>query len=345
MAARTAGAPAPDVIAWDLAVRTAARWHPRGPVVDPGWARAAVHSLYESAAAAVDPVRGVTGLVADFDPGRVSVVDRARWSAANIRGIQYTFGGALREVRDRSRRTRAVEALGSRATATQLGGVLAWLSGKVLGQFDVFDPVGERLLLVAPSIVAAESALDVPPGDFRLWVCLHEEAHRVQFTAVPWLGDYLISGVRSFILADDELSLADRIRALSSGSASGIAEVMASPEQRRILDRMAATMSVLEGHAEVVMDAVGPEVISTVDLLRERFDQRRAHPGRLDGVLRALLGLNSKLRQYTEGAAFVRGVVATVGMEGFNRVWQGPDCLPTADEVTDPRAWVRRVCE
>jgi len=340
----TRQSPGDDVIAWDTAVRTAARWHPRGPQVEPEVARAAVRALYSAAAAAVEPVREITGLHADFVADRIAVVDRAGWAASNIRGIEHTFGDTLREVRDRSRRMRAVEALGSRATAVQLGGVLAWLSTKVLGQFDVFGPDGPRLLLIAPTIVAAESALDVPAGDFRLWVCLHEETHRVQFTAVPWLGDYLINGVRGFIRADDEQSLSDRIRAISSGSASGLAEVMASPEQQRILDRLAATMAVLEGHAEVVMDAVGPQVVPGVSSLRERFDHRRSHPGRMEAVLRSVLGLTAKLRQYTEGARFVREVVDYAGMDGFNRVWVGPENLPDAREITDARAWVRRVC-
>lgn len=342
----TTGPRGDDTIAWDTAVRTAARWHPRGPVIEPQLARDAVRGLYAASVAAVEPVRAVTGLHADFAPACVAVVDRARWAEVNIRGLEHTFGDTLREVRDRDRgrRVRAVESLGSRATATQLGAVLAWLSTKVLGQFDVFGPDGPRLLLVAPSIVAAESALDVPSSDFRLWVCLHEETHRVQFTAVPWLTDYLIAGVRGFILADDERSITDRIRAVSSGSAAGLAEVMASPEQQRILDRLAAMMAVLEGHAEVVMDAVGPQVVPGVDQLRERFDQRRAHPGRMEAVLRTVLGLNAKLRQYTEGARFVRDAVDAAGMDGFNRVWAGPENLPTADEITEPRMWVRRVC-
>jgi hypothetical protein len=101
-------------------------------------------------------------------------------------------------------------------------------------------------------------------------------------------------------------------------------------------------MSLLEGHADVVMDAVGPQIVPSVDVIRQRFDQRRHNAVTLDGAVRRLLGLDAKLRQYVEGAAFVRGVVDAVGMTGFNAVWAGPDFLPYATEIADPRAWYFR---
>ena len=110
-----------------------------------------------------------------------------------------------------------------------------------------------------------------------------------------------------------------------------------------MLDRLTALMSLLEGHADVVMDAVGPRVVPTVDTIRARFDQRRRQAGTLDGALRRLVGLDAKLRQYTEGAAFVRGVVDRVGMPGFNAVWTSPETLPTTAEIAAPEAWVQRV--
>ena len=102
-------------------------------------------------------------------------------------------------------------------------------------------------------------------------------------------------------------------------------------------------MSLLEGHADVVMDEVGPQVIPTVGAIRERFTARRAGSGGLDRMLRRLLGLDAKMRQYRDGAGFVRGVTASVGTEGFNAVWTSPDTLPLPEEITDPAAWVRRV--
>ena len=49
------------------------------------------------------------------------------------------------------------------------------------------------------------------------------------------------------------------------------------------------------------------------------------------------------MRQYRDGAAFVRAVQDTVGIDGFNAVWTSPETLPTPLEITDPTTWVRRV--
>jgi coenzyme F420 biosynthesis associated uncharacterized protein len=102
-------------------------------------------------------------------------------------------------------------------------------------------------------------------------------------------------------------------------------------------------MSLLEGHADVVMDGVGPTVIPTVDEIRAKFNQRRKGAGYLDRVLRRLLGLEAKMAQYRDGAAFVRGVVDKAGMDDFNAVWAEPANLPSKAEIGDPAAWVRRV--
>jgi coenzyme F420 biosynthesis associated uncharacterized protein len=118
---------------------------------------------------------------------------------------------------------------------------------------------------------------------------------------------------------------------------------MQSPEQRAVLDRLTAVMSLLEGHADFVMDGVGPSVIPTVDAIRAKFTSRRAGGNPLDQLLKRLLGLDAKLRQYQDGAAFVRHVVDRVGMDGFNRIWTGPNTLPTKNEIANPDAWVSRL--
>ena len=130
---------------------------------------------------------------------------------------------------------------------------------------------------------------------------------------------------------------------LRGGDGAGLLELIQTPEQREALAGLTAVMSLLEGHADVVMDEVGPQVIPTVSLIRERFTSRRAGRGAVDKLLRRLLGLDAKMRQYADGAKFVRGVVETVGMAGFNVVWSGPETLPLPAEIADPGAWVRRV--
>jgi coenzyme F420 biosynthesis associated uncharacterized protein len=213
--------------------------------------------------------------------------------------------------------------------------------------------------------VHVERELDVDPHDFRLWVCLHEETHRTQFSAVPWLRDHIESEIQSF-LGETELdpsTLIERVRQAvqsfaGSGSGPGGAEevdgaedggrslvdLVQTPAQREILARMTAVMSLLEGHADYVMDGVGPEVVATVAEIREKFTQRRASgAGRLDQALRKLLGLDAKMRQYRDGERFVRAVVDQVGMDGFNRVWTSPNTLPTKAEIAKPELWMSRV--
>jgi coenzyme F420 biosynthesis associated uncharacterized protein len=111
--------------------------------------------------------------------------------------------------------------------------------------------------------------------------------------------------------------------------------------------RLTAVMSLLEGHADVVMDDVGPQVVGTVEQIRSRFQARRAGRGGMSGtmdrLLRRLLGLEAKMRQYRDGARFVRAAVDAVGMDGFNRVWTSPDTLPRPTEIEDPKAWLARV--
>ena len=102
-------------------------------------------------------------------------------------------------------------------------------------------------------------------------------------------------------------------------------------------------MSLLEGHADVVMDEVGPTVIPSVAQIRARFNERRKGIGPLDRVLRRLLGLDAKMAQYRDGARFVRAVVDKAGMTEFNTVRESPANLPSKEEIADPDAWMGRV--
>jgi len=194
-----------------------------------------------------------------------------------------------------------------------------------------------------------ERELEADPTDFRLWVCLHEETHRVQFTAVPWMRDHLYSEMTALtdtvepgrLLEDGIKRVSEALRNRNGGGS--LFDMISTPEQREVVDRITGVMSLLEGHADVVMDGVGPEVIPSVAEIRARFTQRRKGMGTLDRILRRLLGIDAKMAQYRDGAIFVRAAVDAVGMEGFNAVWAGPENLPSKAEIHDPAAWVARV--
>ena len=354
-----------EMVDWDLAVATATRLVRPGPTVSRDEAHQAVADLRELSVVAQGEVRNFTGMTASTATASdgVAIIDRPGWVRVNIDGFRMLLHPLVDKLRERQ--TNASQSLsgltgavGPKITGVETGVLLAYLSSKVLGQYELFGTNGDatpgRLLLVAPNIVHAEQEMGVDSRDFRLWVCIHEETHRTQFGAVPWLREHLISEIQAFLGATevDPSALARRLRdalGVVTESVRGegdrsLLDVVQTDEQREILDRLTAVMSLLEGHADYVMDGVGPEVIPSVADIRRRFQKRRrqgANP--LDQVIRRLLGVEAKIRQYADGVTFVRGVVDEVGMDGFNRVWGSPRTLPSREEIADPQSWVRRV--
>lgn len=362
------------MVDWKLAVATATRLVRPGPEVSRDEARAIVAELRRHAKASEGHVRAFTRMAPPVKDGDafagdtpVLVVDRAGWIKANVEGFRAILGPLLEKMQDRrsGTSTAVLGAVGGKVTGVELGMLLSFLASRVLGQYETFAPgsgdlpgaAGGRLLLVAPNIVHVERELEVDPHDFRLWVCLHEETHRTQFTAVPWLRAHIEGEIQSFLgeTEVDPATLLERLREAAQSLAGGrpegedsgapsIVDLVQTPAQREILARLTAVMSLLEGHADYVMDGVGPQVVPSVTEIREKFQQRRARgAGRLDAALRKLLGLDAKLRQYRDGERFVRAVVDEVGMDGFNRVWTSPNTLPTKAEIAKPADWVTRV--
>ncbi len=360
-----AGSAPASMVDWDLAVTTAKRLMRPSPEISREAVAEVVSDLRRYAALAEGHVRSYTELVTESATAPVVVVDRAGWVQTNVDGLRQIVDPLVEKLRTtRAEPSSLGTAIGSRVTGLEAGGLLAFLSNKVLGQFDPFftgltvnegrrTTHGGRLLLVAPNIVQVESELGVDPDDFRLWVCLHEETHRVQFTAVPWLRTHLLSEMETLLdktdldpgrLAKVMREAIEKIGGLVRGDSDvSLLDIVQTPEQRAIIERLTAVMSLLEGHADVVMDGVGPGVVSSVDEIRRMFNQRRAGAGPLDQMVRRLLGFDAKLRQYREGAVFVRGVLDKVGMAGFNAVWAEPANLPTKDEIAEPTRWVTRV--
>jgi coenzyme F420 biosynthesis associated uncharacterized protein len=343
------------LIDWDLAARSAKRLSPAPPAVTRAEADQAVGELYQATSTAADHVAELTRLVEPPVTAVTRVVDRPGWIDANSGGMRRLLTPLVDKLAERNEVGRFAETIGSRVTGVQVGALLAFLSGKVLGQFEFFDRPGGQLMLVAPNVVAVERQLQVDPSDFRLWVCLHEVTHRVQFTAVPWLRDHLLDEVKALTDAmdTDTEALKERlagavgelvkvIRGQDDGS--GLINVLASPEQRAIIDRVTAFMSLVEGHAEYVMNAVSPAVIPSQPQIEQRFAQRRRRGGNpLDRLLRRLLGMDAKTRQYTDGASFVRTVVDRVGLDGFNTIWTSRETLPSRTEIAEPARWIARV--
>jgi coenzyme F420 biosynthesis associated uncharacterized protein len=251
-------------------------------------------------------------------------------------------------------------AVTGRIAGAQTGAVLAFVSSGILGQYDPFATGGGELLLVYPNVIAVERQLRVNPADFRMWVCLHEVTHRVQFRANPWLADHMTGALA--VLTEDAGEdvtqvvgrLAGYVRGLRDGSKDddpqsdsgvlGLLRAVQSEPQRAALDKLLVLGTLLEGHAEHVMDAVGPAVVPSVATIRRRFDERRQRKQPpLQRLMRALMGIDAKMNQYTRGKAFVDDVVAKVGMQRFNAVWSDAETLPLPSEIDEPQRWIDRV--
>ncbi|AWN28731.1 zinc-dependent metalloprotease [Streptomyces sp. NEAU-S7GS2] len=366
-----------EMVDWNLAVATATRFVRPGPEVSRDEARAIVAELRKHAKSSEAHVRAFTRMAQPDATGEaphdtpVLVVDRPGWIKANVAGFRAVLKPLLAKMEDRRSTVpggAVLGAVGGKVTGVELGMLLSFLASRVLGQYETFAPAsrdlpaaaqGGRLLLVAPNIVHVERELEVAPHDFRLWVCLHEETHRTQFTAVPWLRDHIEGEIQSFLGETDidPGTLLERLREAAQSLAGAkpegeegedegrsLVDLVQTPAQREILSRLTAVMSLLEGHADYVMDGVGPDVVPSVAEIREKFQKRRASgAGRLDQALRKLLGLDAKLRQYRDGERFVSAVVEEVGMDGFNRVWTSPNTLPTKQEIAKPADWIARV--
>jgi coenzyme F420 biosynthesis associated uncharacterized protein len=344
-----------SLIDWSVAERTARSLAQPPPSISPEEAERAVAELRGATERAAAHVAELTRLTEPEVTAQTRVVDRPAWIAANTASLSAVMDPLSERLMAHKPPGRLTAAIGGGVTGAQAGALLAFLSGKVLGQYEFFSVDKGQLLLVAPNIVAVERSLKVNPTDFRLWVCLHEVTHRVQFTAVPWMRQHMLDEVAALTDAIDidpnamfdrlKSGLGELIRTVrGEGDGSGVVAALAPPEARVIIDRVTGFMSLVEGHAEYVMNAVDAGVIPTQAEIERKFAVRRQRGGNpLDRLIRSLLGLDAKTRQYTQGSAFVRQVVDQVGLDGFNAVWTSSQTLPTKEEITAPSEWVKRV--
>lgn len=302
---------------------------PPGPALPPGEAAEVTASLREALAASVAPVAVVTEL-GEVAQGPMLVVDRASWIRANAdMALTLLSEGAAQPWPAPGS---MVDTISGRFNGAQLGGMLALLSTRILGQYLPFA-TEPKLVVVAPNVVKIERELGVDPEDFRLWVCLHEQTHRLQFAAAPWLRGHLLARVGELIHAED---------APRSGRPATLVEAVTTPQQQAVLAEVTAVMSLLEGYADDMMDRVGPDVVPSVAAIRATFDKRRGRGG-WTKALNKLLAMDMKLAQYRDGARFCRAVIERVGVAGLNRVYAAPEFLPRPDDIADPARWVARV--
>jgi len=292
-----------------------------------------------------------TGLRA---PGlaRAAVLDRASWIDANIESMRQLLAPVFEQLGARMARSRMAP-IGRGIAGTETGVLLGYLSQRVLGQYDLLlpDDQGDAVYYVGANVLMLEKRFGFRPRDFRLWIALHEVTHRAQFTGVPWLRSYFLSLVHEVVGAVDldprrfVAALARAASELGHGRNpidDGLVGLMASPEQRRVLDRVQALMALLEGHGNSVMNVLGARHVEGQARMARVLDARR-RAGGLTGVLHRLLGIEMKLRQYELGEGFVTSIERTAGPEAIAIAWRGPEWLPTLTELSRPDSWLSRV--
>ncbi len=301
-------------------------------------------------------VSAYTGLVAAETLPAPEPIDRGGWARANLGSMQKVLdpvvervGGGMGPVAGFAR-----VAAGS-LLAVEVGALSGYLAARVLGQYEfpILDPAAPaRLLFVTPNLAQAAGRFDTDHETLVRWVALHETTHALQFTGVPWLRTHMADRVRALVSSLDvkvdprrlRLPTADDVRGVIETVRRGeFAHLVAGPERRHILDELQATMALLEGYAEHVMDAVGAPLLPDLERLRGTMDRRRRDRSGLLRLLEKVIGLDLKMRQYEEGKAFCDAVVDRGGIAALNRAWERPDNIPTLAELGAPDAWLSRV--
>lgn len=298
-------------------------------------------------------VRDFAGLAPQERKARGWVMTRRQWLEANLRGFERVLEPFAHKIMARQGEG-ALARVRRTVLGAQVGGLLGYLGHRVLGQYDILLPPDDDGLLyfVGPNVAGLERRFGFPPREFRLWLALHETSHLVQFSAAPWLRGY-VTGLMNDYLSTIDLdpgwllqSLRRALDDLRSGRTEhrgfGWVFLLMTPDQREMVRRMQAVMSLLEGHANFVMDAVAEDRIAQAAWFRRTLHDRRNKTG-VEKAFQKAIGFDVKVKQYDLGQRFVADVVATVGLKRFNRAWESERTLPTIDEVRRPEAWVARV--
>jgi putative hydrolase len=268
-----------------------------------------------------------------------------------VTAIGETVGGAVNG---------ATAYIGPKLAGAEVGALLGWMSGRVLGQYDLLIIEDERpedqdwVYYVGPNIAGLEKRYNFDSREFRLWIAIHECTHRAQFTAVPWLRPYFLTLVNELLdsVDPDPARVMETVKEVINDRRSGngtslkdggLSILLATPEQRAVLDKVTGLMSLLEGHGDITMDRAAGDLIPSQGRFHHVMSERRKSASGLSKLIQRLTGMEAKLAQYEEGEDFVKAVETAGGRDLFDQVWVGPENLPSIDEIRDPDLWIARM--
>lgn len=342
----------------DMANRTSGRM----PISNPWVARKLRSSYEEMVQTAEGPIATYTGTSLPSAGTSVQVVNRREWIAANVANFRYLFEPVeeiYSEVGSRGSIVPGMAQLSQLAVSSQIGLLLGYLSQRVLGQYDMSllgkEPITTgKLYFVEQNIESIERSLEIPGEEFRLWIVLHESTHAHEFECFPWLRDYMNHTLRAYLDC-----ILQEVRRSSSGSGLGatllprmvenlrsgrsILESVMTPRQQEYMNHMQALMCLVEGYSNHVMNAVGRQVMPHYQEIKKAMDSRQKERSQVEKLFLKLTGLSMKMEQYRLGEQFVDRVVEARGIQFINRAYDGPDSLPTMDEVLHPERWIARL--
>jgi coenzyme F420 biosynthesis associated uncharacterized protein len=342
------------MVDWGLARRVAALAAGRGSEEPPPFDAGALAQEMEA------PVAGYTRLALATPTPPAELVSRADWAAGNLEAVSHILDPVADRLDERlgfaGPLAGALRAGASATLAAEVGLVMGYMSSRVLGQYDVSllgADTEPRLLFVAPNLAGAVRDLEVDADPFGRWICAHELTHVFQFQGVPWLREHLSGLLRRYVEtlevriqnghAGGIPSLPDPQRLVEAFRDGGLAALVQNPEQRAVMEEVQAAMSVVEGYAEHVMDAIAPDFIPDHERMRQAMERRRRSRSAPQRIIERLLGFDVKLRQYEQGKRWADAVAASGGIEVLNRVWSSPEALPSARELQHPGKWVERM--
>lgn len=292
------------------------------------------------------------------EAAEVRVVGRTEWVERNLASFSHLLEPAERRIAERLESSgpmgAAAAALAHQVVEAETGLLLGFLSRRVLGQYELVLPTGDRgdsVAYVGVNLLDLERRHQFRPSDFRLWVALHEMTHRAQFVGVTWMADHFLSLVERLVgqAVPEPGRLTRIVRELADARSAerpliderGLLGLFASPDQRETLDEVQALMSLLEGHGHVVMDRIGAGRLPGHARMARVLKARRSDPR--TQLLFRLTGLEMKMRQYEQGEAFILEVERLAGWEALDAAWSAPANLPSLAEIEDPGRWLSRV--
>lgn len=288
----------------------------------------------------------------------VALVSRTDWVERNVASFSHLLEPAEQLISEKLASNgslgAATAALAGQVVNAQTNLLLGFLSRRVLGQYELVLPTGDRgdtVAYVGANLLDMERRHHFRPSDFRLWVALHEMTHRAQFIGVEWLADHFLSLVQKLVSQSTPESgrlariVGDVLDARTSDrpviDERGLVGLLATPDQLETIDEVQALMSLLEGHGHVVMDRIGVDVLASHARMAKVLKARRSDP-RTQFLFR-LTGLEMKMRQYEDGERFILDVERQAGWQALDAAWSSAEALPTLAEIADPETWLRRV--